>query len=525
MSHRCEKMEINTNKEIRYNKLERIIVVDQYEVEMKVKFAFGIIPGAAGNGQDRRDNIRTAYENGVGVIFLAGSAAGIAAELTAERFDELFASENGFIKETLSGSKADGALLFAAVKGNRYLAGHMGGGLIVRLDGSCTVLSKSDVGAPDELKIYKGEIQEPFGFMLMSDAACRSLYESGSDKLSPACGTFFDWLKEYDEETVSEALTDNMNKYFIKNVTGDIGVGMMVSDETEEEPEPEAVGEAEEPVGVAETEATEEAAEPEETEEAAEPEETAELPEAAVPEAASAAEDANISKTNRILKYIVAALVILAVAFVFAMKPGVSEPKEAANPEPKPQVTSSGTTTQPAAETPDGLPADPAAGQDENEPLVTFSPKDAATYDAGVYQVGEDIPAGEYFFWTGDMLKPDSVNVNDVTCLSGELYCMTVKVGEGDTLATDVRFTAAENVEPVKAANGTLISGKYRIGKDIVPGSYKITPLDQKTEGKYYSILDGEISNDEAFSAGTTVVVPQEGYIVFYNAVLTVGQE
>ena len=97
------------------------------------------------------------------MIFLAGSAAGIAAEVTAERFDELYASENGFIKETLSGKKADGALLFAAVKGNRYLVGHIGNGLIARLDEGCTVLSKPEEGEPDELIVYKGEIQEPFG--------------------------------------------------------------------------------------------------------------------------------------------------------------------------------------------------------------------------------------------------------------------------------------------------------------------------------------------------------------------------
>ena len=514
-------MEINTNKEIRYNKSGIIIVVDQYEVDMKVKFAYGIVPGSVGGGQDRRDNIRTAYENGVGVIFLAGSAAGIAAEVTAERFDELYASDDGFIRETLSGKKADGALLFAAVKENRYLAGHMGGGLIARLDGSCSILSKPEAGGPDELRVYKGEIQEPFGFMLMSDAACRSLYE-GADKLSPACGTFLEWLQEYDEETVSEALTDNMNKYFVKNVKGDISVGMMVSDKTEEtETVPEEIAASAEPEAIVES------AEAEGIPETAELAE--ELPEE-IPESGS--ESSFVSETSSgngkdgsILKYLVAALVILVVIFVFTMKPGANEPKDAAKTESRPPVTSSENTSPPAVETPAGLSADPAAGQDENESAVTFSVEDPVSYEAGVYQVGGDIPAGEYFFWTGDMLKPDSVKVNDVTCLSGDLYCMTVKVGDGDTLTTDVRFTAAENVEPVKAVNGTLISGKYRIGKDIAPGTYKISPLDQNAEGKYYSILDGEISNDETFSGENTVVVPREGYIVFYNAALTVGQQ
>ncbi len=477
---------------------------------MKTKFAYGIAPGTVIGGNERRDNIRTANENGVSVIFLAGSAAGIAAELTTERFDELYASESGFIKDTLSGSKTDGALLFAAVKGNRYLAGHMGGGLIARLDGSCSVLSEPEEWNREELRTYRGEVQEPFGFLLMSDGACRSLYES-EGKLSPACGTFFEWLREYDEETVSEALTDNINKYFVKNVKGDISVGLMVSDESdEEETEPDEILETAENVPSEEIDET--GAPSEETLKTDEP--AADTPETLEAEAEKKGSNdekkepagESVKRGGGILKYLIAAVVIIAVIFVFAMKPDVNEPKDAAKPETKAPVTSSENDSE------------------KNEPAVTFSVDDPETYDAGVYQVGEDIPPGEYFFWTGEMLKPDSIKVNDVTCLSGELYCLTVKVGEGDTLTTDVRFTAAENVDPVKAVNGVLVSGKYRIGKDIAPGTYQISPMDQNKEGKYYSILDGEISNDETFSGETTVVVPDEGYVVFYNAALKVDR-
>jgi hypothetical protein len=330
-------------------------------------------------------------------------------------------------------------------------------------------LSKPEAEDHDELRIYRGEARSPFGFMLMSEGACRSLYESDTGNLSPACGTFFEWLKEYGEETVSEALTDNISKYFLKDVKGDISVGIMVSEEDGTEPEDKPAGES--------------------------------------------------RRSGGMIKYLVAALVILAVIFVFAMKPGVIEPKDTAKPEPKLPAASSESTGAPAS----GAAANPTANPVSTEPAVTFSIDDPVSYDAGVYQVGEDIPEGEYFFWTGEMLKPDSIKVNDVTCLSGKLYCMTIKVSEGDTLTTDARFTAAENVNPVKAEGGALISGKYKVGKDIAPGTYKIRPADQNTEGKYYSILDGEISNDETFRGETTVVVPEEGYIVFYNAVLDVA--
>lgn len=121
------------------------------------------------------------------------------------------------------------------------------------------------------------------------------------------------------------------------------------------------------------------------------------------------------------------------------------------------------------------------------------------------------------------MLVPGSIKVNGDSCLSGELYCMTVQLNEWDTLVSDYRFTAAENISPIKATGGVLISGKYKIGKDIAPGTYQIAPSDQGGEGRYYSIFDEEISNDTKFSGETTVKVPEEGYIVFYNAVLSVG--
>ena len=285
-------------------------------------------------------------------------------------------------------------------------------------------------------------------------------------------------LQEYDEETVSEALTDNMNKYFVKNVKGDISVGMMVSNEAEEEDtETEAIAESLEPEAIAasiEPESVPETAElAEELSETTEP--AAEFPEE-IP--GSGSESSFVNETpseggrgGNILKYLVAALVIFAVIFVFVMRPGANEPKDTAKPESKPSVTSSENTSPPAVETPAGLSVDPAAGQDEKEPTVTFTTEDPLFYDAGVYQVGEDIPAGEYFFWTGDMLKPDSVKVNDVTCLSGELYCMIVKVGEGDTLTTDVRFTAAENVEPAKWVNGTLDQRKIQDRKGYRAGN------------------------------------------------------
>jgi hypothetical protein len=158
----------------------------------------------------------------------------------------------------------------------------------------------------------------------------------------------------------------------------------------------------------------------------------------------------------------------------------------------------------------------------EHEPSVTFAVDSPVSYNAGEYVAGRDVPAGEYFFWTGEMLSPDSIVINDDTCLSDELYCMTVELKAGDRMTTAYRFTTEENVNPVTAKEGILISGKYKIGKDILPGSYRIAPLDEDEPGRYYSVSDEEISNDTDVSKEMTVEVPENGYIVFYRSVMAV---
>jgi hypothetical protein len=460
---------------------------------MNYKYAFGIAQGNSSSGRETegKDKIKSVHENGVAVFSLAdhGRMAEAAATLMTERFDEQYASGDDFIKtailekiEDLSGR--DNTLLFVSVKENHYLAGHIGGGLIAGLNGSCSVLSKPESKEDiTSLRIYKGELKEPFGFMLLSEGACQSLYEDSTGNLSPACGTFFEWLMDYDEETVSEALADNIDKYFLKDTKGEISVAIMVSD-----PE-DAASDAEVPITV-------------ETEDHPETEAYQLGIEEKQPETELDGEPVRESgKYGKIVKYLIAIIVVAAAIFICTLIPrDGAEPKDAGKEEPKPPVTNSASY----------------------EPSVTFSVENPEAFEAGEYKAGVDIPAGEYFFWTGEMLEPGSIIVNDDTCLSDALYCMTIQLNEWDTLVSDHRFTAAENVNPVKAKDGILLSGKYKIGKDIAPGTYTVSPVSEDTKGRYYSIFDEEISNNTEVNGDTAVVVPEEGYVVFYKSVLYV---
>lgn len=454
---------------------------------MKLKYAYGIVPGNSSGVQEAgcRDQAEILEQNGVTIISLSGTAeekvntdlcakttAPVATEFVASHFDKLYSAKVNTVKKAILGWMkdalrkketdrfcADCPFMFIAVKGNRYLAVHLGGGLIARHNEGLnekgfSVLSGPDPERRDALRVYKGELQEAFGFLLLSDGACQSLYESGTGSLSPACGTFFEWLKEYDGETVSEALRDNIGKYFLKDTKGDISVVLMLSEHSETEPETAASGSG---------------------------------------------------KHRKIIKYLVLVLIVLVAIYAFALKQfDNAEKDDPGKAEIKPPVSYS---------------------ENNYEPSVTFSVANPEAYDPGEYKAGVDIPAGEYFFWTGEMLKPNSIFVNDDTCLSGELYCMTIQLNEWDTLVSEYRFTAAGNVKPVEPTEGILWSGKYKIGKDIKPGTYTVSPVDQDKEARYYSLFDEQISNDTKFSEDTTVTVPEAGYIVFYHSVLRVEKE
>lgn len=465
---------------------------------MKIKCAYGIAAGISQIKQETecQDKIKTIEQNGAFVAALADElVVEAAATLVAERFDELFASEDDFIKKTIleNVSGMSGTLL-VAVKGNHYLALHIGSGLIARFNGNLSLLSRPENEtetdsasgnlAKTNLRIYKGDLQEPFGFMLMSDGACRSLFENSTGNLSPACGTFFEWLKEYDEEAVSEALVDNINKYFLKDTKGDIGIALMVSREDDLEiSEPHEM----------------------ETEEAfAQNEVTSEEDDSAK----------SSNKIGKIVKYTIIALILATVVLLACLlKPAsVPEQKQEAKADNVPPVTSSE----------DNAP--PVTFSVDNVPTVTFSVENPKIFDAGEYEIGSDIPAGEYFFCTGKMMQPDSIEIDGESCLSEQLFCMTIQLEEGETLTSDYGFTKAENVNPVKATDGILISGKYKIGKDVAPGEYTVLPAYKNKGGRYYSVLDGEISNDAEISGEMTVQVPEEGYIVIYNSIIVVDQ-
>lgn len=133
-------------------------------------------------------------------------------------------------------------LLFVAVKGECYLAGSLGDGIIgiLRKNNTLEVLSHPDNGeylnetyfttssqSEKHLRIYKGNLEDIIGFIIMSDGAGESLYNRKDKFLSSVCTQILEWLDDNLSEDVSEALYDNLKNILRNKTTDDCSINVL----------------------------------------------------------------------------------------------------------------------------------------------------------------------------------------------------------------------------------------------------------------------------------------------------------
>ena len=149
-------------------------------------------------------------------------------------------------------------------------------------------------------------------------------------------------------------------------------------------------------------------------------------------------------------------------------------------------------------------------------------------YDAGMYKVGTDIPAGEYILCpsatayyqaaTDSTGTLESIVSNDN--LSGTRY-ITVSEGQYLTLTGCTAYPASY-VSDGTIKNDNLSGGMYKVGVDIDAGEYKVTPdgdgyyeVDSSSAGT----LDVIVAN-ENFSSDVYVTVSDGQYLKLSGATL-----
>lgn len=126
------------------------------------------------------------------------------------------------------------------------------------------------------------------------------------------------------------------------------------------------------------------------------------------------------------------------------------------------------------------------------------------TYTDGTYTVGEDLDAGEYFFYPAASTASIQVYGDDkyiekilAESFSGG-YFLTLETGEV-LIVEGAQFASASSVE--LSAGATLYAYMYRVGTDIEPGSYRLTP-DGVTQARYIVYNSSDARQRQAVASG-----------------------
>lgn len=151
----------------------------------------------------------------------------------------------GVKAKLLESTKEDFAstLLFVCIHNGKFIAGHIGDGVIGVIKDSCaTVLSKPENGEfanstffttsrnyRAHLRLYKGETKGYTNFFLMSDGAADCLYDKSGQTFSKAIYTLDSWMRNFQIDEVNKALEKNMNNLFTKRTADDCSFVMCQS--------------------------------------------------------------------------------------------------------------------------------------------------------------------------------------------------------------------------------------------------------------------------------------------------------
>lgn len=153
----------------------------------------------------------------------------------------LFALERIALKERCSLSDLSSTLLLVAVKKQRYLALHIGDGVIGCFEHhELRVLSAPENGEfsnqtwftttlsnPSTLRVYRGDASTISGFILMSDGVEPSLYDMRSNKLSDAAINLLIQNQRIPGKKMSNLLEQSMEVAIIPRTNDDCSIALL----------------------------------------------------------------------------------------------------------------------------------------------------------------------------------------------------------------------------------------------------------------------------------------------------------
>lgn len=163
----------------------------------------------------------------------------------------------------------------------------------------------------------------------------------------------------------------------------------------------------------------------------------------------------------------------------------------------------------------------------EEEPQYT-------QYEAGMYKVGTDIPAGTYLI-TGDMgyvevSSDSSGQLESIVANDNYVNRTYLSAVDGQYLKFDGVAIPEAEAPAYTSENGAYPEGKYLVGKDIPAGEYKISLTEGNAMGYGYIEVSSDASGtinaiiSNANIQGDTYQTVQDGQYLKLNGAEIKGQ-
>lgn len=138
-------------------------------------------------------------------------------------------------------SELSATLLFVAIKGQRFIAGHIGDGAIgIHRDDKLLTLSAPSNGqyrnetyfltnrsSVINFRLYRGSTEGAKGFVLATDGATDSLFDYKNLSFAPAVNKIIDWLRLESPENVSRAIEQNLKSVVTSKTLDDCSLAVL----------------------------------------------------------------------------------------------------------------------------------------------------------------------------------------------------------------------------------------------------------------------------------------------------------
>ncbi|MEO8646518.1 PP2C family serine/threonine-protein phosphatase [Pseudomonas sp.] len=133
-------------------------------------------------------------------------------------------------------------LSFVAYSKGRYLAGHLGDGIIASVDSdgqlqtlsppengelANTTLFLTDPKSASRLRLCRGQIEATAGFAIMSDGSAESLYDKASAVPAPAIQKLLEWNATLPRKKIKDVLADNLQQSIASKTADDCSIGLL----------------------------------------------------------------------------------------------------------------------------------------------------------------------------------------------------------------------------------------------------------------------------------------------------------